>query len=131
MGQILSFLRPNQWILERSTWRPDPITLRDEAGMVIPSTSLTTMVLTLYDLTGGANAIVNLVNATDIKNVGRGNITTQGVFTLTLLPADTVILTATNEKEVRRALIEYTYASGAKADAIEMTFIIRNLALRT
>jgi hypothetical protein len=88
-------------------------------------------VLTLYDLTGGANAIVGGVEQTDIKNTRSCTISTGGVFVLTLLAADTVILDPAHDYEVRRALIEYTWPSvPTKSDALEVTFVVRNLTRR-
>jgi hypothetical protein len=132
VGQSFSYLYPSQWLIEGQIWRPpDTITLRDEAGVVIGSTAMATMVLTLYDLSGGQLAIVNSVEQTDIKNARSCTLSTQGVFVLTLLPADNVILNAAHEYEIRRALIQYEWPSTpTKSDALEITYIVRNLARR-
>jgi hypothetical protein len=134
MGQFRSFryLHPSEAITEGSTYRFPAMTLYDEKGAIIPGTSLMTMVLTLYAPDTSLLDIVANLEQTDIKNDGqRGSINSSGVFTLTLLPADTIIVTAMNRLERRIALIEYTYASGgAKADAIEIEFVIKNLARR-
>jgi hypothetical protein len=128
MGQQIHYLQQTQIVAEGQTWRPAPITLKDEAGNVITSSAMSTMVLTLYDVR--TRAIVNSVDQVNIKNTGRGAINSSGIFTLTLLPADTAIVNDTNPYEVRRALVQYTWAAGVKADAIEITFVVRNLHRR-
>ena len=132
MGQRFQFLYESQWITEGSTWRPpEVITLRDEAGVAISSSQIATLLLTLYDLSGGANAIVNSVEQTNIKNARSCLISSAGILTLTLLPADTAILVATRPYELRRVLVEYTWPSTpTKSDCLEVTVVIRNVARR-
>lgn len=132
MGQVLSYVYQDQWVIEGSTWRPPhPITLRDEAGVPIPSSQLYNLVLTLYDLSGGLYAIVNGVERVDIKNTRSCTVSAQGALVLTLLPADTIILDVTHPYERRRALIEYEWPlPPTKSDALEITFTVRNLARR-
>lgn len=129
MGQIFRYTRQSQWAIEGSTWRPPgTITLRDEAGQAIGSTVINTLTLTLYDKSGSAPDIVNGVEEVNIKNTGRGQLSSTGVLTLTLTPQDTALIDATHAYEVRGALVRYTWANETKADAIEITFYIRNLS---
>jgi hypothetical protein len=131
MGQILHYMHPSEWITERSIWRPpDTITLRDEAGVAISSATMTTMVMTIYDLSGSDHDIVNAVEQVDVKNVRSCSISSQGIFVPVLLPGDTIILDDAHVYEMRAVLIEYTWASGTKADALKLVVIIRNLERR-
>jgi hypothetical protein len=91
---------------------------------------MTTMTLTLYNPTLSTHPIINEVDGVDVKNTRSCTISTSGVFVLTLLPADTAIVDSARRYEIRRAMVEYTWASGAKADALEVTFVVRNLHLR-
>jgi hypothetical protein len=139
MGQPpLKYLHDTQWVTEGSQWRPstrpptpDVITLRDEAGAVIGSTTMTTMILTLYDLMDPSHPIVGGIQGVDIKNTRSCSLSTQGVFVLTLLPVDTIILHPTRSYERRMAIVEYSWASGAKSDALEVQFVVRNLGHRS
>lgn len=137
MGQHLSYFYQHQWALEGSTWRPstspptpDIITLRDEAGTIITSSSMTSMLMTVYDRSGGEKAIINGVERVEVKNTRSCTLNSLGIFTLVLLPTDMVILDSARTYEQRTALIEYTWASGAKADALEIDFIVKNVGRR-
>lgn len=133
MGQKFEYLYESQWITEGSIWRPpDQIILHDEAGAVIPSTQMATMTMTIYDGTGGLQAIVNGVDGTtDVKNTRSCTLSTGGVFVLTLLPTDTAILVSTHAYEIRHVLVEYTWPSTpTKSDALQITCVIRNVTRR-
>jgi hypothetical protein len=123
----VQFLFPKQWIAERTSWYYSTI-LKDERGQALASVNLTSLTLTLYDLSGGALAIVNSVDHVNILNTGRGLVDAVGKLDLTLVPADTQILDSTRSYEKRRALLEWTYASGAKIQRLEVDFIIANVA---
>lgn len=126
----LSYLHTSQWVTEGSPWRPsEAITLRDEAGVPIGSTVMTTMLLTLYNV--ATDAIVNGLDGTvDVKNTRGCTLSTQGVFVLNLGSADTELLDPTKDYEVRRALVQLTWAAGVKSDALEITFVVRNVHRR-
>ena len=126
MAIIESFLRANEWIEEGSSWYYTSI-LKDEKGVALPSTALTTLTLTLYDLMNATLAIVNSVDKINILNTGRGLVDANGKLDLTLLPADTGILVASRLYERRRILLEYTYASGVKRQRREVNIIVKNL----
>jgi hypothetical protein len=117
-------------IIEGSEWQvPDVITLRDAAGVAIPSSQMATMVMTLYNVS--TNSIVNGVEQTDIKNTRSCSLSTQGILKVILLTDDTQIINPVNAYEIRRILIEYTWPIvPTKSDAIEITIIIRNVARR-
>lgn len=142
MQHSYKYLSTDQEIMEGATWRFST-TLRDEAGTVIPGSSLATCLLTIYDTATG-----ELIESEpgplpceriSIKNTGRATISSQGVLVLTLrgetdsllLPSDTNILDDTKSYELRTLLIEYSWpASPTKADAIEVVIRIRNLVRR-
>jgi hypothetical protein len=114
-------------VAEKTTLRITA-TLLDEAGAAIPSAGLTTLTLTLYNRDSAAQEIVNSVNAVDILNTGRGTVhASSGLLTIVLEPADNTIITTTNDLEWHRALIQGTYAAGAKAFKQECEFQVRNL----
>jgi len=105
-------------------------TLKDETGVVIPSAALTTLTLTLYAPEVTGQPIINSVNGTNVLNDGvRGVVhATNGTVTLTLLPADGAIQVTTNEFELHRALLQWTFGSGgAKAGRQEIDYLRRNL----
>lgn len=115
-------------IAERTSWCVR-LTLQkpDGAGGYTPITlaELSTLTLTLYNLAD--LTIINGVNDTDVKNVGRGALhATSGVLTLTFDDADSIIATASGEYHV--ALIEATYNSGTRSLRQEVIFAVRDLA---
>ena len=126
MAMRESFLRERDWVPEATTWYYTTI-LTDEKGLAISSAQLTTLTLTLYDLSDEAHAIVNAVADVNIKNTGRGLVDAVGKLDLTLTAADTAILDSSHRLEQRRALLEYTYSSGAKTQRHEVDFLIVNL----
>src|SRR5690606_30009865 len=96
--------------------------LTDELGAVITS-GLTTCTLTLYDkLTG---TILNSRSAQSI-NGANGGVIAAGVLTLTLSNLDNVLISQTRANEEHVALIEYTWASGAKFGKKQVTFTVVN-----
>jgi hypothetical protein len=112
--------------VEKSSYRITA-TITDESGAALPAASLTTLVLTLYAL-DAAQTIVNGVNAANILNSGRGAVDAAGKLTLTLLPADNVLIDPTQSSEIHVALVEWTWAAGLKAGKHEVQFTVVNLA---
>jgi hypothetical protein len=114
-------------IPEKSTWRYTGV-LKDETDVVVAAAQLTTLTLTLYAL-DAALTIINSVDAVNILNTGRGTVhATNGTLTIVFLPADSPIIDATLIAERHLALIQWTYAGGAKAGRHEVEFEIRNLS---
>jgi len=113
-------------IPEKTSYRYTSLLLKED-GTPLVATDLTTLTLTLYSLT--TLAIINGVNDLDILNANRGTVDANGLLTILLQPADTVILVDTNLTEERIMLIEATYAAGARASRHEVQLTIRNLAL--
>lgn len=104
-------------------------TLLDENAAAIPAAGLTTLTLTLYARDSTAKTIINSVDDVDILNAGRGTVNaTSGLVLIDLLPADNQIIDDTVDLEWHRALLEGTYAGGAKAFKYEIDFQVRNLS---
>jgi hypothetical protein len=133
VGEHLQYLYPSEWYVEEQP-AVFTFTLREPAapettGAVIPVTSLATCTLTLYDLSGGAMAVVNNVAEVNIKNTGRATISTQGVVVLTLTEDDMAILNATHAYEVRQAHIAITWpATPTKSDVYRITFVVQEVS---
>jgi hypothetical protein len=103
-------------------------TITEEDGVTpIPSGTLTTLTFTLY-ADDGANTIINARSAVDILNANGGTVTSGGVLTLTLAPADNQILNAALPFERHIVLLAWTWGSG-KAGNAELVLSIRNLQL--
>lgn len=127
------YLYETEWIMEGALWQPlDVITLRDEAGAVIGSTQMATMLMTIYN--AATNAIVNGVDGTiSVKNARSCTLSSQGIFVPKLLSADTfAAITITSQVyEVIKILVQYTWPSTpTKSDALEITVAIRNVHRR-
>jgi hypothetical protein len=114
-------------VAERTTLRLTA-TLLDETSAAIPASALSALTLTLYVRDSAAKEIINNVNAVSVLNTGRGTVhASSGLLTLTLDPSDNQIIDETQDVEWHRALIEGTYAAGAKAFKSEIEFPVRNL----
>ena len=105
-------------------------TLKDEAGVVIPSADLTTLTLTLYNV--ATAAIINSQTDTDVLNANNGTVhATSGLFTMIFKPLDNPIVTTATlagEYEEHIALFEWTYNAGADAGKHELTIYVKQLA---
>jgi len=99
----------------------------DKAGVILGAGDLTTLTLTLYNQ-DAAKTIINLVDAVNVKDTGRGAFDgTTKRFTLTLLPADAPMVDATKPLERHIALLKWTYNAGAEGGAHEIEIPVRNL----
>ncbi len=105
-------------------------TLKDNAGVVIPLSSLTTAELTLFDLltyvpTG--SPIIGIINDRhnqDVKNANNVTVhSTSGLVTWAVQPDDTIIVTSRRQLERHRARFRFV-AGGAELDyQIEMEIV--------
>ena len=109
---------------ERKTVRITAV-IKDETNTVIPSTSLNTLTLTLYNKTD--LTILNSRDGQDILNTNGGTVDSSGNFVLTLTPADMIVVHTVKTQETHIALIEWTYGSG-KAGGYEIEFTVDNLS---
>ena len=103
--------------------------LTDERNLPLSSQAMMTMTLTLYDLSGSAQTILNEVDGIDILNTGRGTLDTQGVLVVTLSPEDNPIVDDRRKRERHLMLFEWTFDGGNKTGRHEVEFVVRNLAL--
>ena len=99
-------------------------TLTDETGAVI-LTGLTGLTLTLYEKR--SRVVLNSRTASNILNAN-GGVLAAGVLTLTLSAADNVLVSQDSVQEDHVALLEYSWAAGAKFGKKEVTFIVANQA---
>jgi len=87
--------------------------LLDERGFAIPSSDLTTVELTLKDVTTGD--IINTRDAVDIKNDNGGIVNTDGTMSWTSLPADNPVIQTgldDGEIELHQITLVWTWNSG-------------------
>lgn len=99
--------------------------LKDQLGNGIPSSSFSSVGLTLYDKNTG-----NIINSRDhvsILNVNGGSIDSSGNFSWEMTSNDNPILDDSLSIENHVALIEFTYAGGRKGKA-EVKIEVVNLA---
>lgn len=112
-------------------------TIQDESETAIPAASLATLTLLLYDQTtelanpGTTTAVINSRNRQNILNANGCAVSTGGVMTLTLTPADNVIVNTGLSSERHVALIEYTYGAGLKAGKEEVLIDVFNYSRTT
>ena len=101
------------------------VTLKDENKTPIPLSDLTTVTLTIYDLDGFAQSIINSRNAQSIRNVNGGTVgATDGSVVVLLSMADTSMIDSTLDAERHKLLIEFTYNGGTKAGRHECVLLI-------
>lgn len=100
--------------------------IRDENGLGFKPETLT---LLLYD--AATLAVINNRNRVNIRDLNGGTVSDTGLLTLQLDPADSPILAtngAVGSKERHIALLEWTWAAGAKAGKHEIEIVVMNLA---
>lgn len=108
-------------------------TIKDELGVVIPLTELTTLKLTLYnaDVTEPSPVSGNIINsrsAQDAKNTN--NVTvhgTSGLVTWNMQVADNPIIDETRLTELHGARFDFTYGSPTKAGSHEIRLRVENV----
>lgn len=86
-------------------------TFKDESDVAIAAASLTTVKMWLSDHLG---TVINARTAIDILNAGPGVVSSAGLLTLTLLPADNPIV-GSDTTERHLLVIEWTWASTKKS----------------
>lgn len=101
-------------------------TLRDDAGAVVPGSSLTTATLTLYDL--ATDTIINSRNAQDIRNANNVTIDESGNLSWVMGAADNPIVNSALNLETHIALFQFTWGTPTKALNTEVQLQVRNLA---
>ena len=90
--------------------------LKDERGVVVPSASLTALLLKLYNRT--VDSIINSRNAVSVLNANGGTYhATNGTFEMTFASADNPIVDTTlaeGQTETHDALFVATWGSGGR-----------------
>lgn len=125
---ILKDANGAQLIVAEKTTLRFTSTLVDETGTVVPLAGVSALTLTLYNRDSTTKEVINSVSAVNILNSGRGTLhATSGLLTVTLEPNDNAIIDSASDLEWHRALIEGTYAGGAKAFKHEVDWQVRNL----
>ena len=113
-------------VLEKTT-QLYTATFYDETGAVIPVASLNTLVLTLYDSV--TLVAINSRTQQNILNANNVTVTSSGLLTWTMQPADNPILNTSLAQELHIALFEWTYTGGtSKAGKHQAAFYVVNLA---
>ena len=123
-----STLTAKQRRLDEKTLASYSATIRDAAGAVIPTANITTLTLTLYDVETGT--IINSRNAQNVHNTNNVTVTSGGVLTWEIQPADNAIIGTrrrAGQYEKHVALFEYSWSSGSKASKHEVILDIRQL----
>ena len=99
----------------------------DETGVGIPSASLNTLTMTLYDAI--TNAAINARSTQNILNANNVTVSSSGLLTWTMQPNDNAILNAGLAQELHFALFQWTWTSGtSKAGKHQAAFSVVNLA---
>jgi hypothetical protein len=106
-------------------------TLKDEDDVAVPASSLTTLTLTLFSISGDAYPIINSREGQDVKNDNNVTVDEDGLVTWSVQPEDTVIENSNLSTEDHRAVFEWTYNSGAKNGKYIIDMTIRNLQKTT
>lgn len=99
-------------------------TIQDEDGVAISSANLTTLTLTLYNLSD--STIINSRSAQNVLNANNVTVDTNGLMTWSVQTLDTIIV-GTSKYEEHRAVFEWTYSAGAKNGKYVIDMSIYNL----
>lgn len=102
-------------------------TILDETGAAVASASVTTMTMTSYD--NKTKQIIGGRNGQDVLNTNNGTYhATSGLFTWTVLIADTALADQTNKQvETHVHRLRVTWSSGTKAKAHSFLFTVTPL----
>ena len=119
-----TFLYADQYIGEGATWFYTTI-LKDKLGAAIPSSQLSTVTLTLLDVTVSPHEIVNACDAANIKNARSCTVDSAGTLKVTSIAGDTALLHSGNTLEMRRARIEWTKTGNTETFWREIDIVIR------
>lgn len=106
-------------------------TIKDEDGSAIPAASLTSLTLTLYDLSDPDRAIINSRDGQNVLNANNVTVDSSGVVTWTMQAADNTIQNDDRYAERHKALFVFTWDSGNKSGIHEVEFDVRNVEKRS
>lgn len=98
--------------------------LTDQDDTALTSGQVSSVALTLYEKRSGT--VLNSRSAQDINGVNGGSLSAGGVLTLVLSHLDNALVSQVTASEDHVALIEYTWASGARYGKKQVTFTVIN-----
>ena len=98
--------------------------LLDETAAAVAAAALAALTLSIVDTATGA--VINGCSAADILNTGRGMVDAAGNLAITLTPADTLLLAASDAQECRSLVIDWSYGGG-KIGRHQVDFLIAAL----
>lgn len=101
--------------------------LTDQDDVLVPKVQLSTVTLTLYQA-GVPGTYINSRNAQTILDANGGTVATDGTLTLILGNLDNALISQTAAQEFHVALIRWTWASGTRHGAKEITYRVVNQA---
>jgi hypothetical protein len=116
-------------INERSTAKYTSDPLLDEDGVYVPGAVITTATLTLYDLKSGK--IINSRNAQNVNQANGVTISSLGVVTWTMVPADNAIIDDRMATEVHVAVFDFRWDGGTSRAVHEVRFLVKNIGMVT
>ena len=99
-------------------------TIQDHTGAALPSASLTTLKLWLYNKRTGV--VLNNRMAVNVLNANGGTVTSGGLLTMVLDPADNALESQSLAAETHVAEFEWTYNAGAATGRALVEFNVRN-----
>jgi len=101
-------------------------TLKDEDGTAIALASLTTLTLTLYDISSTSRTIINSRNAQNVLNANNVTVhATSGLLTWEMQAADNEIQDSNKKIERHRALFKFSWSGGQGIH--EVDFDVENI----
>lgn len=118
---------PNIFSVKEKSTVKYTATIKDETGAAIPAANLSSLVLTLWNMSDPLKAVINSRSAQNVLNANNVTVDSNGLVTWTMQPADNAIQITTNRVERHRALFVFTWASGAKQGAHEVDFDVLNI----
>jgi hypothetical protein len=101
-------------------------TLKDETDAALPDTSLLTLTLTLRDC--DTDTILNSRDGQNVLNANDVTVSTAGLLTWEMQPADSPIVTTTKDQELHEALFIWTWSGGSKTGRHVVRFLVENMA---
>jgi hypothetical protein len=115
---------PSDFYCKEETSATYDATVEDDAGVAIPAASLSSVVLTLYDVATGT--IINLRDGQDVLNANNVTISSSGALQWLMQPEDNIVVTSDSVVEHHKALFEFV-ASGRESKH-EVNIYVSNLA---
>lgn len=103
--------------------------LVDQSSQAVPAASLTSLVLTLYNLPpyGGAVTYINNRHGQNALNANSVTVDSAGHVVWTYQVADGAIVDDTQVSETHIALFAATWAGGALGMTYEVPFLVKNI----